>query len=152
RDAVKRLRVFGRNEAAQELAEELKASAESLGLKLEHLRDHPATEFGLKIPSGTAVSAALGVAVGGVAESAGMEFLPPKISAWKQFAARYSAGKLAYAGAGAGAVALVVLLSFFAQQIVLWRWEAKWKAMETQVGDLTKVREQIRRYRPWFDD
>jgi hypothetical protein len=152
RDAVRRLRIFGRNESAQELAEELRVCGESLGLKIEHVRDHPAEEFGIKLPPGTPVSAALSVAVRRLAGQAGMDFLPPKISPWKQFATRYSSGKLAYAGAGAGAVALVILLAFCVQQIVLWHWQSKWSRMETKVVELTKMRDQNRRYRPWYDD
>lgn len=152
RDVMRRLCVFGRNESAQELAEELRACGESLGLKIEHVRDHPATEFGIKIPSGTAVSAALSVAVRRLAGRKGMDFLPPKISPWKQFATRYSSGKLAYAGAGAGAVALVILLAFFVQELVLWHWQSKWAGMETKVVELTKMRDENRRYRPWYDD
>ena len=152
RDVMRRLRVFGRNESAQELAEELRGCGESLGLKIEHVRDHPAEEFGIKIPSGTPVSAALSVAVRRLAGQKGMDFLPPKISPWKQFATRYSSGKLAYAGAGAGAVALVILLAFFVQQIVLWHWQSKWASMEQKVVELTQTRDQIRRYRPWYDD
>ena len=152
RDVIRRLRVFGRSEAAQELAEELRACGESLGLTLEHVRDHPAAEYAIKIPPGTAVSAALSVAVRRLAGQKGMDFLPPKISALKQFATRYSSGKLAYAGAGAGAVALVVALAFLVQQIIYWHWESKWKTMEARVVELTKMRDENRRYRPWYDD
>jgi hypothetical protein len=49
-------------------------------------------------------------------------------------------------------VALIVLIAFFVQQIVLWHWEAKWKGMEAQVTELTQMRDQIRRYRPWYDE
>ena len=152
RETVRCLRVFGRGEAAQELAEELKARGESLGLKIEHVRDHPATEYGIKIPFGTAISAALSVAVRRLAGQKGMDFLPPKISALKQFATRYSSGKLAYAGAGAGAVALVILLAFLVQQVVLWQWQSRWSQMEAKVVELKKMGDQNRRYRPWYDD
>jgi hypothetical protein len=81
-----------------------------------------------------------------------MEFLPPKISAWQQFTERYSSGKLAYVGAGAGAVAAIVLLAFFVQQIMLWHWQSKWAGMEKRVTELTQMRDQIRRYRPWYDE
>lgn len=152
REAVRRLRVLGRNETAQELAEELQARADSLGLKVEHVRDHSAEEHGIRIPSGTAVSPALSVAVRRLAGEAGMEFLPPRVSPWKQFTARYSTGKLAYAGAGAGAVALIVLLAFSVQGVVFWHWQSKWSRMESKVVELTKLRDQIRRYRPWYDE
>lgn len=152
RESVRRLRILGRNETAQELAEELQARAASLGLKVEHVRDHGAEEYGIKIPSATAVSPALSVAVRRLAGQDGMEFLPPKISAWKQFSERYSSGKLAYAGAGAGAVALIVALAFLVQQIILWQWQSKWSGMETKVVELSKIRDEIRRYRPWYDE
>ncbi len=151
RDGMKRVRVFGRNEAATQLDEELRGPAQDWGLKLEHVRDHAAEDYGIRIPPGTAVSAALSVAVRRLAGQAGMEFLPPKISAWKQFAQRHSSGKLVYAYAGAGAVAAVVALAFFVQQIVLWHWQARWSGMEAKVVEVTEVRDQIRRYRPWYD-
>ncbi|MCU0783547.1 MAG: hypothetical protein MUF81_05765 [Verrucomicrobia bacterium] len=152
REAMKRVRVFGRNEAATELAEELRAAAADWGLKVEHVRDHAATEFGVRIPSGTPISGALGLAVRQLAGQSGMEFLPPKVSPLTQFAERYSSGKLAYAGMGVGALALIVLIAFFVQQIVLWHWQSKWSGMEAQVTELTQMRDQIRRYRPWYDE
>jgi hypothetical protein len=145
------VRVFGHNEAATQLAEELRGPAQDWGLKIEHVRDHATEEYGIRIPSGMAVSAALSVAVRRLAGQPGMEFLPPKVSPWKQFAERYSSGKLAYAGAAAGALALVVLLAFLVQQVIIWHWEGKWSAMEPKVTELSQMREQIRRYRPWYD-
>jgi hypothetical protein len=81
-----------------------------------------------------------------------MEFLPPKISQWKQLSQRYSSGKLAYASMAAGAVAAVVALAFFVQQILLWHWQTKWSGMEGQVTELTKIRDELRQYRPWYDE
>ncbi len=152
RDAMKRVRVFGRNETATQLAEELRGPARDWGLVVEHVRDHAERECGIKLPSGLAVSPALSLAVRQLAAQEKLEFLPPKISPWRQFADRYSSGKLAYAGIGAGAVALMVLLAFLAQQIVLWHWQAKWSAMEPEVVELTRMRDQNRRYRPWYDE
>lgn len=152
REAMKRVRVFGRGEAATELAEELQAAARDWALKVEHVREHAATEHGVKIPAGMAISPALSLAVRQLTGQGGMEFLPPKISAWQQFAERYSSGKLAYAGAGAGTVAVVVLLAFLIQQIVLWHWQSKWSAIEPKVAEVTQMRDQIRRYRPWYDE
>ncbi len=151
REAMNRVRVLGRNEAATELVEQLREAAAEWGLKVEHVRDHAATEFDLRLPAGTAISGAFSLAVRQLAGRGGMEFLPPRISPLTRFAEKYSSGKLAYAGMAAGAVALIVLLAFFVQQIVLWHWEAKWKGMEKPVIELSQIRDQIRRYRPWFD-
>jgi len=152
RAAVRRLRVLGRGETAQELAEELRARAGALALRVEPVRDHPPLQYGLRLPPGTALSPAVAVALRWWAGAPGLEFLPPRVSPWKQFAARYSSGRLACAGAGAGALAVGVALAFLGQQIVLWHWAGQWRAMEQKVGELTAVRDQIRRYRPWFDD
>jgi len=152
RDQIQCVRVFGRNDTAQKLATEAGAVAADWGFKLEHMRDHAAQEFGVKVPSGTAISPALAVAVQQLAGSAGMEFLPPKISAWQQFTERYSSGKLAYVGVGAGGVAAIVLLAFLVQQIMLWHWQSKWAGMEKRVTELTQMRDQIRQYRPWYDE
>jgi hypothetical protein len=81
-----------------------------------------------------------------------MEFLPPKISQWQQFSQRYSSGKTAYAGMAAGAVAAIILLAFFVQQIFLWHWQTKWSRMEAKVTELKNISDEIRRYRPWYDD
>lgn len=152
RESVRRLRIFGRNDTAQELAEGLQARAASLGLKIEHVREHAVSECGIKLPPGTAVSPALSVAVRRLAGQAGLEFLPPKVSSWKQFSDRYSSGKLVYAGIAAGALVLVVGIAFLVQHIILWRWESQWKQIETNVVELTKIRDQVRQYRPWYDD
>jgi hypothetical protein len=152
REAMKRVRVFGRHEAATELVEALRDAAQDWGLKVEQVRDHAATEAGVKIPSGTAISAALSVAVRQLACGGGMEFLPPKVSAWQRFTERYSSGKLAYASGAAGVIALLVIIAFFAQQIILWKWQSKWDKIEKPVQELTQMRDQIRQYRPWFNE
>jgi len=152
RDSVRVLRVLGRNETAQELVEELQSRGGSLGMKVEAIRDHAGAEYRIKIPSGMAVSQALSVAVRRLAGKSGMEFLPPKVSAWKQFTERYSSGKLAYASVAGGAVALIVLIAFVVQGIVLMHWKSKWSKIETKVTELTTIRDQIRQYRPWYDD
>ncbi|MCW5552514.1 MAG: hypothetical protein KIS67_10210 [Verrucomicrobiae bacterium] len=152
RESVRRLRIFGRNETARELAEGLQSRAASLGLAIEHIRDHPASEGGIKLPAGTPISAALSVAVRQLAGPSGMEFLPPKVSAWRQFAERYSSGKLVYAGTAAGALVLVVAIAFLVQQMIFWHWESEWQQVEKNAVELTKIRDQIRQYRPWYDE
>jgi hypothetical protein len=152
RDQIQCVRVFGREAAADEIAAEAEDGAADWGARLERVRDHAAQEFGVNVPSATAVSAALALAVRRLAGEEGMEFLPPKISRWQQLTERYSSGKLFYVGAGAGAVAAIVLLAFLVQQIMLWHWQSKWTRMEQRVGELTQIRDQIRQYRPWYDE
>jgi len=152
REQLRRVRVFGRGEVAEEIAAEAEDGAQDWGCTLERVRDHAATEFGVKVPANTAVSPALALAVRQLAGQEGMEFLPPKISQWQQLTERYSSGKLFYVGAGAGAIAAIVLLAFLVQQVFLWHWQSRWSGMEKRVTELTQVRDQIRQYRPWYDE
>jgi hypothetical protein len=153
RDSVRRLRVFGRSDTADELTEQLRSRVESMGIKVEQVREYAPGEFSVELPADVAVSPALSLAVRHLTKGgAGMEFLPPKISAWKQITTRYASGKLAWAGGAAGAVVLVVAIAFLVQQWQLWRWGSKWGAMKKQVTEVDKMQQQIKRFRPWFDD
>ena len=56
----------------------------------------------------------------------------------------------------AGAVAAMILFlvggAFFIQQIQLWRLRSQWSAMAAKVGELDGFQQQIRQYRPWYDE
>src|SRR6185369_2047703 len=81
----------------------------------------------------------------------GLEFLPPKVSSWQQFSARYSSRKLVWAGATAGAAALLVAGAFGVQQWQLSRLRSDWAGMAATVTELDDLQQQIRKFRPWFD-
>ena len=83
---------------------------------------------------------------------AGPEFLPPKVRPWQQLlSTKFSARKLAWAGAAAGGLAACVLLAFLFQQWQISGLRSKWKAMEPKVTELQAVQGQIQKYRPWFN-
>jgi len=42
--------------------------------------------------------------------------------------------------------------AFFIQQIQLWRLRSQWSAMAAKVGELDGFQQQIRQYRPWYDE
>ena len=79
-------------------------------------------------------------------------FLPPRVTAWRQMANRYSSGKLRMAGAAAGAVLLVVLAFFGIQEWQLVSLRSRWGSMSVKVRELEQIQDQIRQYRPWYDD
>ncbi len=139
RATVRRLRVFGPRELAQELADEMDLRLESLGLEAEPVTGDasPASSLAARYLAGDAVA---------------FEFLAPREAAWQQVLRQYSSGR--YRSAVATAAALVVLVggAFAAQQWQLARLRAQWKKMEPRVTELRAMQEQIRQYRPWFDD
>jgi hypothetical protein len=153
RDQVKRIRIFGPREIAQQLADEMELRFEPMGLSVEVVAAYKPDEFGAQLPPDAPVSAAFSLAARWLMEQPpALDFLPPKPTLIEQFAAKYSSGRLRTVGAiAAGIVALVGAL-FFIQQIQLWRLRSQWSGMSAKVGQLQTVQDQIRQYRPWFDD
>ena len=153
RDAVRRIRVFGPRDLGQQQADEMELRFEPMGLKVELAARYSPDEFGLQIPADAVVSPAFSLAAGKLAgRKSTFEFLPPRVSAWQQIATRYSSGKLRSAGAAAAAALLLVGGVFLFQQWQLMRWGGQWRAMAPKVHELEAVQQQIRQFRPWFDD
>jgi hypothetical protein len=153
RSAIRRIRIFGPRDLAQHLADEVEVRLEAMGLQVEVVASYAATEFGLHIPQGAAVSAAFSLAAAQLAgRPSGLEFLPPRVTAWQQFAARYSSGKLQQAGMAAGAIALLAAAAFLFQQWQLWRFQSQWTRMEPKVTELEAMSSKIRQFRPWSDE
>ena len=153
RDSVRRLRVFGRTQAAEELIAQLTPRLPELGLRAEHITQQPPETSKLPLPSDHLVSPALSLALQHLSgEKPTLEFLPPKVSSWQRIQSRYPGGKLAYAGAAVAAIALLTLAAFLIQQWQLTHWRSQWEVMETDVARLESMQNNIQTYRPWFDE
>ena len=153
RGAVRNLKVFGQDEAAEELYEQVRARAEALGLRTQLVKEFAPLEFGPALPNGTGVSAALALAVRHLTgKPAGFEFLPPRVSKWKQFTEQHASKKLVYAAVAVGVVALAVAGMFGWQQWRLNKLEAQWAQMQKPVNAIKDMEARIRKYRPWYDE
>jgi len=153
RDAVKRIRIFGPRELAQQLADEMELRFEPMGLKVEVVSAYASNEFGVALPTDAPVSAAFSLAAQRLAgEMPAFEFLPPKPTALEQLAARYASGPWRSAGVAAAAVLAIVGGLFLFQQIQLWTLKSQWKKIKTPVVELQAMQNQIQQYQPWFDD
>jgi hypothetical protein len=153
RETVRQLRVFGPRDLAQQLADEMELRLEAMGLKVEAVPRYSANQFGLQLPSDAPVSAPLSLAAAHLAgRSAAFDLLPPKVTPWQQLASRYSSGRLRMAGAAATTAVLVLAGLFFYQDWQLRRYRSQWSGMSAKVGEAQKLQQQIRQFRPWFDD
>ncbi len=153
RAVVKRIRIFGPPELARELAEQVRPRFQSMGITVVVIGQDAAEEFEATVPPQTVVSVAFSMAARQLtARSALFEFLPPRIPPWKQLTTQYSSGKLQTAGAVAGVLAVLVAGAFGIQQWQLYRLGSRWKKMQETVHELEGVQQNIRQYRPWFDD
>jgi hypothetical protein len=153
RDAVKRIRIFGPRELAQQLADEMELRFEPMGLSVEVVKAYSPDEFGVQLPPEASLSAAFSLAARSLAgQMPAFEFLPPKLTIIEQFAAKYSSGRLRTIGAVAAGIVALVGGMFLIQQIQLWRLRSQWSGMSAKVLELQGVQGQIRQFRPWFDD
>jgi hypothetical protein len=153
RESVHHVRIFGPRDLAQQLSDELELRLEHMGLKVEIVSRYAPGEFGLQLPLESAVSPALSLAASRLAgRKPPFEMLPPRVTAWQQLADRYSSGKLRMAGATGAAVALLVILAFVVQQIQLISLRSQWAGMAPKVKELQALQDQIRKYRPWYDE
>jgi hypothetical protein len=150
--AVQNLRVIGKNPLADDLAGQLRTRVQTLGLKVEQVRECTPGAFTVNVPSGTAMTPALALAVRLLTGQVGMNFLPPKVSQWKVLAAKYSTGKLVWAGAAAGAVVTAVLLAFAVQEVMLRYWSLRVTRIKPQADRIAEMERQIQKYRPWYDE
>ena len=153
RQSVHNVRVFGDGPEIGRFADELRARAKLMGLEVQLIRRYADGAMGVKAPEDAAVSPALSLALRVLmGPGAPLEFMPPRVSAWKQLTHRYSSGRLATIGAVVGGVFLMLALVFMVQQWQLSRWRARWQTMKPRVARLEDMQQQIRKYRPWFDD
>lgn len=153
RDAVRRVRVFGPRDLAQQLADEIDLRLEAMNLEVQVVETYGPSDFSVHVPMDAPVSAAFSLAAHYLAgRAAAFEFLPPKVSAFEQFAARYSSGKLQRAGIAAGALLFVVACAFLFQQWQLFRLQTEWAGIRSKVTELKDLQRNAAQFRPWFDE
>lgn len=150
---VKRIRIFGPRELAQQLADVMELKFEPMGFAVELAGAYGANDFGVTLPVDAPVSAAFSLAANRLAErKPAFEFLPPKASPLELLVKKYSSGKFGKAGAVAAGVVAIVLLIFLIQQIQLMVYRSQWSKISSKVAQLQSVQDNIRQYRPWYDD
>ena len=151
RNQLRICRIYGRGAQVQRLAEELRPRAQSMGLQVEHIK--ACERSPLKVPENQETSPELCLGVLYLAgQRTPLEFLPPRVSPWRQVVERYSARKLAWAGSTAAAAAVLLVAAFGWQQWRLSSLDSKWSGMRAHVERLDGLQGQIKRFRPWFDD
>ncbi len=147
RSGIHSFAVVGNELEARTLAEELAPRMSALGLKPETGGRTP----GCRPVSPASMARAVALQLWTGADHP-MEFLPPRVSNWQKVTSRYSARKLAYIGGVVGGVAAIVLVAIGIQEFQLHRLKSRWSTMSTRVRDLEQTEQNIRKYRPWYDN
>jgi Tfp pilus assembly protein PilN len=153
RATVKQVRIFGAGGLAERLAEELRPRVASLGIEVQQVLQALPGDLGYTLPPGACTRGCLLLAARHLAgQSPLLDFLPPRVTAWQRLTAKYSAKKLVYAGAAVGLALLFVGGAFFVQQVELSGLRRHWTAMSPRVRELETLQQEIKQFRPWFDD
>jgi hypothetical protein len=153
RESVRRIRIFGPHDLAQQLADEMELRFEPAGLTVELVTKYSPDEFGVQLPPDAPVSPAFSLSARLLTgQTPAFEFLPPKPTAWQQIITKYSSARLRSAGATAAAIVAIVGGLFLFQEIQLIRLRSQWSGMSAKVRELDGIQQQIRKYRPWFDE
>ncbi|HAV61102.1 MAG TPA: hypothetical protein DCY13_01895, partial [Verrucomicrobiales bacterium] len=152
RGSLRELRVVGAGDLAGQLADELGPRVKPLNLTARRLTTSNGAEHGLQVIGEPMLSGALSLAAQSLSATGdALNFLPPKPTLWQQISRKYSGKRLAYSGATAGAVAVVLVAMFLFQQFQLAGLRSEWRAMEKQVTELEELQADIRQFRPWND-
>lgn len=151
---VRSAKIYGRGELARQFVTDIARRTETMGLRVELMERATDAQFNQPAAPEIVLSPALALATNYLRETApGPEFLPPKISPWQQMmsSSKFSSQRLKWAGAAGGAVAACLIGAFLIQQWQISRLQSQWDAMAPKVNELTAYKDQIRKYRPWFD-
>jgi hypothetical protein len=149
-DTVKQIRVFGRQEWRQPLADAIAPGAKRLGLLVEMRPVHQADGIGSLISAAENVSPALVMAARSLnGEVSGFKFLPPKVSKWGALTSRFSSRRILWSGAAAGAAAVLVVGALLVQYVELSILQSRWNAIAPKVTELEGIQDNIRKFRTW---
>jgi hypothetical protein len=80
------------------------------------------------------------------------QFLAPSVPTWRRWMDRYASRKLAGSGIAAATVLTLLIGAFALQQFQLWRWNQRWSAVASKVTELDRIQQDLRQYRPFYDD
>jgi len=150
RAQIKRIRIFGPRDLAQQLADEMELRFEPMGLKVETVFAYAPDAFAVTLPPDTSLSPAFSLAANVLTQQApAFEFLPPKPTLLEQFATKYASGRWRTTGAIAAGVGVLVLGLFLFQQFQLWRLRSQWSQIRVKVTELQAIQNQIQEFRPW---
>jgi hypothetical protein len=153
RDKVQQARIFGCGHVVQRFVTEIMPRLASMGLKVEEVERYPENEFAKRLPPETKVSPALSLAARHLTEAEpALEFLPPKVRPWQRLTTRFSSRKVAWVSAAAAAAALLLGGAFIFQQWQVSSLQRQWAVMEPKVRELEVMQQQIKKFRPWFDE
>jgi hypothetical protein len=152
-EAAGPIKIFGNEQTTRPFIAEMTPRLSAMGLRIEPM-DRPADVQFLSAPAPEwAASPVLALAAAYVKSGdVGPDFLPPKVTPWKQFVStKLSTQKLAYAGGATAFLLLCAGAAFGWQQYQFIRLNSQWGQISGKVAELTQDQEKITKYQAWFD-
>lgn len=85
-------------------------------------------------------------------KKAQIEFLPPRTNRFKQWIEKISSRGSLVAGASVAAAVFMAIAAMLYQHITWSNLDAKWESMRDQVDELELIQQDVKQFRPWFDE
>ncbi|MBM3847522.1 MAG: hypothetical protein FJ405_14720 [Verrucomicrobia bacterium] len=153
RETLRTVRVFGEGPLVDRLASDLQAPARALNLFVDRVNALPSERLGFRLPPAAPSTPDVAAAAAFLAGmETPLEFLPPRITAWRRFTTRYASGALSWALGTVAVLAIAVAGLFAWQQSQLQSLRRQWAQLTPQVRELEQIQQDIRSYRPWFNE
>jgi hypothetical protein len=151
--SIKSLRLFGSPVATDALCEPLSSWCNARAIQFARVDAGSLFDGRDQFPVDAQPSPGLMLALRYlVGDPVAPEFLPPKVSQWRQLAGKYSSRKFIYAGSAAGGIGVLVVAAFLVQQLQWMSLSSEWASMQGKVRELEDLDAQVKRFRPWYDD
>ena len=152
-ETVNRAYIFGCSELSELLIEQLRPSLDRLGMSVDVGCNGTAQRF-IKSESTAkhfppVLSATAQYLLG---RPPLLEFLPPKTSRIRQITGRVSSRRTLLLGSTVLTLLAAAVGSFSYQYWKLSSLESRWSAIEPNVIEAEAVQQQVRTFRPWYDD
>ena len=131
------IKIFGNEQLTRPFITEITPRLTAMGLRIEPMVRPPNVVFENAPSPEVAASPVLALAAAYVTSSdVGADFLPPKVTPWKQFVTtKLSTQKLAYAGGAGAFVAACVAGIFGWQQFQIVRLHSQWDPISARVSE-----------------
>ena len=153
RQKVRQMNIFGERRFAEQLLADVEARLRNFEIRARHIPTYAHAHHALALAGNPPVSSAFSLAAQYLSDAeVEFEFLPPKPTVWEQISSKYSSRRLAYAGAAAALILVILGSAFIYQQVQFSKYQQQWAGMKTKVAELEDLQENARRFRPWSDN
>ena len=152
KEELREFYIVGDERVAQYLTDSIGPSADRWGMSIATENGHKdylsSSSIDVRLPFVPLIDSLSGYLTKG---SAVFEFLPPRVSGFKQITQRIASRGNLCLGAAACAFLIITIAAFGYQYFQLTQLDSQWELMADRVTEIEKLQNNIRQFRSWYD-